>query len=289
MRGAAHVRGQLPNQDAIRWSGGAGGALVLAGSDGHGSARCFRSDVGARLAVQTGTRVLCQALATGEDLADLGTIERLVRSVVDEWALAVTADLRLFPVARIEVERLEAKSGAAATASVARQPLLAYGATLLLVAVTARGILYLQLGDGDVVCVSDAGRPWRPLPPDERLFGEQTTSLCTPHAAHDFRVSFQRTRGGGAPPALVLVSTDGYANSFRDERGFLQVGPDLLAMVRDSGLDAVGACLPEWLGEASRLGSGDDVTLGILWSGSTGASGATVSSTDRATGAGGVW
>jgi hypothetical protein len=34
------------------------------------------------------------------------------------------------------------------------------------------------------------------------------------------------------PPALILLATDGYANSFPDEAGFLKVGSDLLGMIR---------------------------------------------------------
>ena len=65
-------------------------------------------------------------------------------------------------------------------------------------------------------------------------------------------------------PALVLASTDGYVNSFADDAGFLKVGSDLLAMIRSEGLDQVGIQLEGWLGEVSELGSGDDVSLGLL-------------------------
>lgn len=51
-------------------------------------------------------------------------------------------------------------------------------------------------------------------------------------------------------PPLILAATDGYANSFRDETSFHQVAQDLWGMVRD---------------EASRQGSGDDITAGLIW------------------------
>jgi hypothetical protein len=65
-------------------------------------------------------------------------------------------------------------------------------------------------------------------------------------------------------PALILVSTDGYANSFGSEADFRKVGSDLLDLLRNDGLDKVNANLDAWL-EASRSGSGDDVTLGCLF------------------------
>ena len=65
-------------------------------------------------------------------------------------------------------------------------------------------------------------------------------------------------------PALVLAATDGYANSFADDAGFLQVGSDLLAMIRADGLELVSGELARWLSEVSELGSGDDVTVGTI-------------------------
>ena len=69
----------------------------------------------------------------------------------------------------------------------------------------------------------------------------------------------------GAPPALILAATDGYANSFRDEAGFQQVARDLWAMLRDEGVEAVQSNLKDWLNEASQQGSGDDITVGIVY------------------------
>lgn len=54
VRGAAHERSGLPNQDAVRVARfDEGRALLVALADGHGSAKNFRSQPGARLAVAT--------------------------------------------------------------------------------------------------------------------------------------------------------------------------------------------------------------------------------------------
>ncbi|MDQ3699739.1 MAG: protein phosphatase 2C domain-containing protein, partial [Chloroflexota bacterium] len=65
VRGASHRRHGLPNQDALRWwpESGLGPPLVLAVADGHGSAKCFRSDVGSRLAVAAAVEVGAALLA----------------------------------------------------------------------------------------------------------------------------------------------------------------------------------------------------------------------------------
>ena len=264
------MRADLPNQDAIGWlpESGTGLPLVLAVSDGHGSARCFRSDVGARLAVETATQVTQEFLESLPESLNLSAIKRwaeenLPRAIVHRWRDRVADDIFARPLPKADLDRLEANEDVSKRRQVVLDPLLAYGATLLTVLVTESFILYLQLGDGDILTVSEAedvSRP--PLPADERLFANETTSLCSRDAWREFRSHFQVL--SGSPPALILVSTDGYANSFRDEAGFLQVGADLLALIRADGLDAVHESLETWLSEASREGSGDDVTLGIL-------------------------
>jgi hypothetical protein len=124
-------------------------------------------------------------------------------------------------------------------------------------------ILYLQLGDGDILVVNADGEVERPFPRDPRLIANETTSLCSPQAWNDVQVRFQTL--AGAPPALILAATDGYANAFRDESGFQQAARDYWTLLRDGGEPAVQPHLTEWLNEASRLGSGDDVSLGLIW------------------------
>lgn len=141
-----------------------------------------------------------------------------------------------------------------------QDPVLAYGATLLAAAVTDHGVLYVQLGDGDILAVEESGATKRPLPADERLIANHTTSLCQESAVSETRIAVSRET-----PALILVSTDGYSNSFRTDRDFLKIGSDYLEIIRKQGMDAVSEELPETLAAASAEGSGDDITLGILY------------------------
>lgn len=270
VRGASHVRAALPNQDAIRWlpESGIGLPLILAASDGHGSTKCFRSDMGARIAVETATEVIQKFLDGLTWPVNLSAVNRwaeenLPREIARRWREGVADHVSATPLTSDELAQLEAKDGVGKRRQVGLEPVLAYGATLLAVVVAEPFILYLQLGDGDILTVSEAGEVSRaPLPADERLFANETTSLCFRDAWREFRTHFQVI--SGSLPTLILVSTDGYGNSFRDEAGFLQVGADILAMIRADGLDAVSAGMETWLAEASQKGSGDDVTLGII-------------------------
>lgn len=263
VRGAAHERNGLPNQDAICWlpAAGHGSSAVLAVADGHGSPRYPRSHTGARLAVETAVRLIDDFTDSQSDVDNLSLIkdatqEWLPRALVRNWAEAVAADLQTEPLSETELFLLGPGSS--------RELSIAYGTTLIVTAVTERFILYLQLGDGDILCVSQSGEVTRPLSKDDRLFGNETTSLCANEAWRDFRIQFQPLTQ--SPPALVLLSTDGYPNSFRDESGFLQVGSDILDLIQENGLASVNDRLAGWLRDSTRAGSGDDVTLGILCS-----------------------
>ena len=110
--------------------------------------------------------------------------------------------------------------------------------------------------------MSESGEVTRPLEKDDRLLGNETTSLCARDAWKDFRVSFQPL--ARSHPALILLSTDGYPNSFLHESGFFKVGVDLLNIIRADGLATVNDNLARWLADSSQAGSGDDITLGIL-------------------------
>ena len=257
VRGAVHERNGLPNQDAIYWlpASGESSSTVLALADGHGSARYPRSHIGAAIAVEHAAQLVHEFLngqANGDNMSLIkdATEDWLPRALVRDWLKAVTDHLDRQPLSENELALSDGS--------------IAYGTTLLVAAITERFALYLQLGDGEILSVSERGEVSRPMPKDDRLFGNETTSLCAPDAWRDFRVSFHPFTQ--STPALILLSTDGYPNSFRHESGFLKVGSDILNMINQNGLASVRDNLETWLADSTRAGSGDDVTLGILCS-----------------------
>jgi serine/threonine protein phosphatase PrpC len=274
--GASHQRSGLPNQDAIYWQpeSGSGAEVVLAVSDGHGSAKSFRSDRGSHFAVQVAAAEVSQFLGlrlshppTPGSLeygltSPEGIEQELPRQIVTAWRDRVAQDLVKQPISEPEWATLEAKLGAAGIQAVRESPHLAYGATLLAVVVTEGFILYLQLGDGDILCVNAQGQTSRPLAKDPRLIANETTSLSGQKAWQDLQVHWVPITND--LPALILVSTDGYGNAFSSEANFLKIGPDYQQMIQTQGLASVVDQLPAILEDASSRGSGDDVTLGIL-------------------------
>jgi hypothetical protein len=272
VRGAAHVRAGLPNQDALSlWSADGGGGVACAAAavaDGHGGQRHFRSETGARFAVEIAINRL-RTLAGGLEQCAPAERTRHVTAtwpaaIVGEWVAKVQAHLAAHPIRDVEWAMLADEEDQAGVDAVRADPLLAYGATLLAALVTPSAIVLLQLGDGDVLCVASDGSTLRPIPPDERLAGNRTTSICRPGAEDDVRLAvLQRDPHD---PALLLLSTDGYANSFRSDDDFLCIGGDFHALIAKHGLTAVDAQLETILQDASAQGSGDDITLALLQS-----------------------
>ncbi|TYT68719.1 PP2C family serine/threonine-protein phosphatase [Microcystis aeruginosa] len=285
VRGASHVRSGLPNQDAIRWfpESGIGLPLILAVSDGHGSAKSFRSDRGSRFAVETAIKVIQEFFLSSQS-SDLNfsalkdAAQRLLPPrLVNEWRKAVNKDLGLSEndeekltnkpnFTDEEKQILVDKDGEAAWQAVENNYFLAYGATVLAVLVTEFFIVYIQLGDGDILEVDSKGNTTRPLERDPNLIANETTSLCMNKAWNEFQVHIKLYPQGTPKeiPALILVSTDGYSNSFSTDEGFFKIGQDYRQMFKSNLTEEVRQKLEGFLQETSEKGSGDDITLGMI-------------------------
>jgi serine/threonine protein phosphatase PrpC len=167
------------------------------------------------------------------------------------------------PISDDELSALETKEGKSSLDAIKKNNLLIYGATLLSVLLTESYAIYLQIGDGDILIVDQEGEVNRPYENDDRLIANETTSLCSRDAWRDFRSAFQVF--SGKPPALILISTDGYANSFQSESEFKKVGTDILGMIRAESIEKINNELEQWLNEASEQGSGDDISLALAY------------------------
>jgi serine/threonine protein phosphatase PrpC len=253
--GASHRRRRASNQDAMGWSPAGASAYAVAVADGHGSPASFRSAAGARLAVEAALHTLVDFFQRHCDsAAAIQSAREIPADLVARWRAAIRGHLSDDPFTLDEVKALDHRGG-----ETARR---AYGSTVLGVLAAKSYVLCLQLGDGDILIVSDGGNVVRPWSRDPRLLGVETTSLCSADAAGEMRVCIEPLAGNS--PALVLLATDGYANSFREDAGFLRIGGDLLEMIRQDGIEGVDGNLETWLNEASELGSGDDITVALV-------------------------
>ena len=272
--GASHISKNLPNQDAIKISSSQNLPIILAVSDGHGSAKSFRSDRGSKLAVKTAITVIEDLLPNLNNLeAQLSNSEiinlvenEFPRKIVYKWQQAVDKDLLKSPIKSTEWDALEKQEGENAKQLVVDNPKIVYGATVLSVVVTELSICYWQLGDGDILCIDEARNVTRPLPPDDRLLANETTSLCMKDAWKNFRSQREFYPAGTTKekPVLILASTDGYANSYASEEDFCELAREHLDDIRKEGVEKKEQELSQHLEEVSTKGSGDDITLGMI-------------------------
>ncbi|WP_330281939.1 protein phosphatase 2C domain-containing protein [Streptomyces sp. NBC_00588] len=246
-----------------------GRAVVLAVADGHGSAPHFRSDLGARWAVEE-FAVCAEEFALSAVRHD----DAEPHAAEDTWWQGLgelRACARRLPqlVAHRWYERAtlhDCNSPAHGTPRhtpkgpehPSKGPdLTAYGTTLVGAVLTRRLLVCWQLGDGDVVVLDAAGTPYTPLYTGPDL-GDETDSLCAPESWHRARCHWQPLTSEG--PSGVLLSTDGLSKSFTDHQGFLDFAAGVQGRAHELGMPAVRSRLPEWLSRAAQY-SGDDTTL----------------------------
>lgn len=247
-RGSSHDRNGAPNQDAFAVAT-VGHALVAAVADGHGGRRYVRSQRGSVFAVQLAVDLGRDLLSTRRP--DPESSSRVLPSLLlPAWRAAVAADLATDPLTPEEIER---------AGDVPTDLTILYGATLIVAFACGEKVSVAQIGDGSAIGGTGA-TVLRLVPGDARLVANETTSLCLPTALNDFRW------GSADFPddePSVLLSTDGYGNSFASDDWEHEVMTDLTGQVREHGFEQVAASLDGWAAESADVG-GDDVTLVLL-------------------------
>jgi len=267
-RGGSHVRSGLPNQDAFEsWASADGNTAAMAVADGHGSALCFRSEAGSRVAVRTAVELLSKFATTirsGQSVSAIADRARalLAEELTQSWRAAVAGDLAAKPFTPAEWANLAALEGWKGQQVVQRHPELAYGSTILAVVATTTYVLCMQLGDGDILFVDSEGETRRALLKDEQVVPKQTASLWRRDAAAEFRVHIHE--GSDDLPALIFAATDGYADSYESDHELMEIGRNYLGIVRNEGFDKVEHRLKNFLDQASWSGTGDDTTIGLI-------------------------
>jgi serine/threonine protein phosphatase PrpC len=267
VRGSWHEKIGQKNQDAVRVRRGPFGSVIMAVSDGHGGPGSFRSDRGSRFAVSCGVRVLAQLLRRAGPEPSLSTLRGQMRNcwthlMVAEWHRIVRKDVGKYPFQPLDFAHLpETAPATPPDRKWAFSAYLAYGATLLVAAVTRNYVIYAQLGDGDILTITDSGQVRRPLDLHHEFYGAESASLCTHGAAQEFQVSVRPLRA--ERPAAIMLSSDGYANCFGHDEGFFRVGIDLLKYARERGRTFVAQHLEAWLHQSSCDGSGDDISVAL--------------------------
>jgi hypothetical protein len=143
-----------------------------------------------------------------------------------------------------------------------------YGSTLLALVAAPDFVFAVQIGDGDIVAINPDGLARWLLPPGDASLpgGNETESLCMDDSWKYIRTQLIPIDGTNPDnePLMLMLSTDGYANSFVNSAGFLKAGSDIYRLWRENGRDYINQNLPGWLNQTSADGSGDDIAVAII-------------------------
>ena len=271
--GASHRRSGKPNQDSFRLKPHMTSAgLAACVSDGHGGRRYFRSHHGSAFAAQAALYVL--DTLSGEDIARIENregdgkllMESLGPEILKEWRRLVAEHIEQNPMTELETQFMVDSFGDAWSpeSSFLEQKPTAYGATLVLALATESGSLLVgQIGDGDIIIKSGRAPARSVFARSEGPVSNETESLCQESAPHLLQSAFVFLNPNEAH--LILLSTDGYSNSFTTFEDYTKVADDLTDLLADQQRSVICQELPMWLHDTSRKGSGDDITAVVMW------------------------
>ena len=257
VQGASHIRSETECQDSYKRTICDDGTIILSVADGHGSKACPYSRTGSRIAVN----VFCSILKNLYD-GYAGNTEQLLtylnregdtrisKAIDAEWKKRVIEAHRKN---KREISVLE--NGMDDLSGIYKQ----YGTTLLGLLITKSFVFAFQLGDGDI-CYTNADGVEMVIEPD-KILGVETHSLSRENAWEKAITIVRRISIEDTLPAMFTLSTDGFANSYKNENEFRTTLNDYLAMINEHGVKTIADNLPAWLSETSSMGCGDDITV----------------------------
>lgn len=261
VRGASHIRSQKECQDRCCHYHIAENCDIITISDGHGSDACPYSAKGAEYAVavfcermveyykhyKDDLRGLCDFLSEDGDLRVAKEIDKRWKAKVLDWNRKHGA---IKPVD---------KNGKEDVAAVYKM----YGCTLLGMVVTDEFVYAFQLGDGDIMFVSDGKAT--PIIDADKILGVETYSLSKKDSWKKAISIVAGVPSEDLKPYLYMISSDGLANSYSTDEDFEETCVGYWNMIKENGVDVVKENFAKWLSETSSEGCGDDISVVITY------------------------
>lgn len=273
-QGASHKKTGKVCQDAAfaRYRQGRDKYAVAIVSDGHGSDNYFRSDRGARLAVEATREAisgfmenflkpnspkqqeLYEALCRKPD----EFMRQLEANILYQWQEKIGNDYREEPFTTEELTLMKEDARRKYEASPDTRFVKAYGATLIAVVVfPGRFWFGLHIGDGKCVAQSPDGEFYQPIPWDDTCFLNVTTSLCDANPLSRFRHCFHIEDF----PSAIFVGSDGIDDCFANDEDLYGFYGEVIQTFREKKDKDAYADVDAYLPIMSEKGSGDDISM----------------------------
>ncbi len=283
VRGESHKTKNSSCQDAhLVWVGEENGLdfHILAVADGHGAARHDLSEYGSELAVRAAVarlREMCHNFGSSNHNLWNNFSLHFPRLLQNSWQRDVihhaanysscqdkeppNDELTGLPceVDQSPVETVQEHIESDVQAQ--HELFVRYGTTLSVAICTPTHLLMGRLGDGDTVLFHQDNLPLYPFPPNDQIRG--VFSLCHSEAPLLWEVSCHER----SQHDLLLLTTDGLANSFDDTGGsdaFERFVRSFQARIRQEEVERVMSDIAPWLNQCSQQGSQDDITLAFV-------------------------
>lgn len=270
-QGASHKKVGKVCQDAAFSSSGDKYLMAIV-CDGHGSANYFRSDRGAKLAVQTAQKALKGFMdrflhPEANELEQLlqqrdKFMRQLATNMVYNWRKEVEKDFRKHPFTLQELASVDEKYRKRYESGSGTYFVKAYGTTLIAMLVFPGHFwLGLHIGDGKCVACYEEETWNQPIPWDEACFLNVTTSLCDEKAVDKFRYCLHTDHF----PIALFVGSDGVDDSFASDEALYGFYQEVLQTFQEKDEKQAREEIDNFLPVLSEKGSGDDISIsGII-------------------------
>ncbi|MDE7130722.1 MAG: protein phosphatase 2C domain-containing protein [Lachnospiraceae bacterium] len=256
VQGASHTRNGRECQDSLKKLEKDENTVILAVADGHGSDSCPYSKTGSYVAVNVFCKILGDYLETYDGQPEL-LLTFLKREGDTKVAQAIDAEWkrRILKIhANCKREALSDAEGNKDKEAIYKM----YGSTLLGLVITKEFLFAFQLGDGDIVKVSETGV--QNIIEADKILGTETHSLSKVESWKKAITFTKKQEEDERQPVMYMLSSDGLANSFKNDNEFKKTCNDYYTLLNEHGAKEVSDHLKTWLSETSELGCGDDIT-----------------------------
>jgi serine/threonine protein phosphatase PrpC len=257
VQGASHKRVDMECQDSYKKVEFDDGTVIMAVADGHGSKSCPFSKSGSSIAVNVFCKVMEDFYNNYSDNLEM-LLTYLNREGETKVAQAVDAEWkkRVLNVHKNQKREVPLTSdGEKDKIEIYKQ----YGSTLVGIMITPIFVFAFQIGDGDMTYISENGV--EQVLVSDKILGTETHSLSKENSWLKAISVVRRKDYDEVLPALYMLSTDGFSNSYKNEEEFIKTCGDYYLMTKEHGADVIKANLNAWLTETSEQGCGDDITL----------------------------
>ena len=254
------------------------GVQAIAVADGHGGKDYFRSDTGAKLAVEVAfaqVKKFCKDVSDDE-IFSVNGIKNFEHAVWNAWREAVMNHWRENPVTEDEFrwqtvsDKYKARFTSTDEKILAKYIPVAYGTTLICAVSIGSQVLITQIGDGTCVVLQRDGEFTVAVPPDSENFANVTTSLCDENAFGKFRDKILACDENlPSSPVAIFLSTDGLDDCyliFENEKYLYKLYSEtVIGSLITNGFELTNKALhEELLPYMTERGSNDDISLAYL-------------------------